>query len=369
RVPSCSCWPTTPVFLHPAKGLEGSQAARREARRLIVMRSGRAADSGIMGNDESHVSGSSHDGTSMLMCEVSGAWLRTRHCHCSSLSHCCGAGARAEQPPGLRPKCTNEAKHANCTLSFNKRHSQSAQVHTRSSQTHNGNSKNTQKWSSWLIGLSFKNSRLVGAQPPSYLSASSQRAEGRQRKRNQKGAGEETGGAGAAIRAPILRPLPELISYSRGGLGSIPGPGTSTCHRFLNVGFIHQLMDWAVSILASRKCRQMRVSAANTAIKSHIPMNRGFQVTCPGRMTLWNSESNEGQALVTAGPLAEPQQRRIQAASATYTSVALKRIGKAIALPKPTPQAEQDNRRRMEEANGRYLSEKKKRQKRIEPVP
>ncbi|KAK1338144.1 hypothetical protein QTO34_001254 [Cnephaeus nilssonii] len=285
----------------------------------------------IMRPDDANVAGNVHGGTILKMIEEAGVIISTRHCNSQNGERCVAILARVERTDFLSPMCIGEVAHVSAEITYTSKHSVEVQVHVMSENILTGTKKLTNKATLWYVPLSLKNVDKVLEE------------EGRRRYEAQKLERMETKWRNGDIVQPGLNPEPNTVSYSQSSLIHLVGPSDCTLHGFMHGGVTMKLMDEVAGIVAARHCKTNIVTASVDAINFHDKIRKGCVITISGRMTFTSNKSMEIEVLVDADPVVVHMQRCYRAASAFFTYT-------------------EDEKKRFEEGQGRYLQMKAKRQ-------
>ncbi|XP_054578140.1 all trans-polyprenyl-diphosphate synthase PDSS2 isoform X1 [Eptesicus fuscus] len=322
----------------------------------------------IMRPDDANVAGNVHGGTILKMIEEAGVIISTRHCNSQNGERCVAVLARVERTDFLSPMCIGEVAHVSAEITYTSKHSVEVQVHVMSENILTGTKKLTNKATLWYVPLSLKSVYKVLEVPPVVYSRQEQEEEGRRRYEAQKLERMETKWRNGDIVQPGPNPEPSTVSYSQSSLIHLVGPSDCTLHGFMHGGVTMKLMDEVAGIVAARHCKTNIVTASVDAINFHDKIRKGCVITISGRMTFTSNKSMEIEVLVDADPVVDNTQRYYRAASAFFTYVSLSQDGRSLPVPQLVPETE-DEKKRFEEGQGRYLQMKAKRQGQVEPQP
>ncbi|KAM3872415.1 cytosolic acyl coenzyme A thioester hydrolase [Diretmus argenteus] len=125
-------------------------------------------------------------------------------------------------------------------------------------------------------------------------------------------------------------------------------------------GVTMKLMDEVAGIVAARHCNTNVVTASMDATNFHRKIKIGCVVTVTGRMTFTSNKSMEIEVFVDAAPLIEAEKEPYRAVSAFFTYISLDKHHKALPVP-PLKLEGEEERKRFDEGNTRYLHNKAKR--------
>uniref|UniRef100_A0A3B3SSS7 Acyl-CoA thioesterase 7 n=1 Tax=Paramormyrops kingsleyae TaxID=1676925 RepID=A0A3B3SSS7_9TELE len=125
-------------------------------------------------------------------------------------------------------------------------------------------------------------------------------------------------------------------------------------------GVTMKLMDEVAGIVAARHCKTNIVTASVDAINFHRKIKKGCILTVSGRMTFTSKKSMEIEVFVDADNLVEADKGNYRAVTAFFTYISLDKEGKPLPVP-PLKLENEEEQKRSEEGEARYLQNKAKR--------
>ncbi|KAM4610330.1 cytosolic acyl coenzyme A thioester hydrolase [Polymixia lowei] len=314
----------------------------------------------IMRPDDANIVGNVHGGTILKMIEEAGCIIGTRHCNIQSGDRCVAALARVEKTEFLFPMFIGEVAHVNAEITYASKHSVEVQVNVTAENILTGAKKLTNKATLWYVPCSLKNVNKIVAVPPIQYASPEQEEEGRKRYEAQKAARQETKERNEEVVPPVSNQEPHTVGFSQSSLIHLVGPVDCTLNNFVHGGVTMKLMDEVAGIVAARHCNTNIVTASVDTINFHRKIQKGSVVTVSGRMTFTSNKSMGIEVFVDAEPLFEAKQGKYRAVSAYFTYISLDKFNKTQPVP-PLKVEGEEEQKRFDEANTRYLYNKAKR--------
>ncbi|KAK9515530.1 hypothetical protein VZT92_026170 [Zoarces viviparus] len=317
----------------------------------------------IMRPDDANIVGNVHGGIILKMIEEAGCIVGTRHCNAQSGDRCMAALVRVEKTEFLFPMFIGEVAHVTAEITYTSEHSLEVQVKVIAENILTGAKKLANKAALWYVPCSLQNVNKVMDVPPIKYTSEEQEEQGRNRYDAQKLERVETKARTEEVVPPP--PNPEdppkeqhTVSFSQSSLIHLVGPSDCTLQHYVHGGVTMKLMDEVAGIVAARHCSTNIVTASVDAINFHRKINKGCVVTVTGRLTFISSKSMEIEVLVDASSLVEADKYR--AVSAFFTFISLDKDNKPQSVP-PLKIDGEEEQRRYDEGNARYLQNKAKR--------
>ncbi|XP_075946981.1 cytosolic acyl coenzyme A thioester hydrolase [Anarhichas minor] len=317
----------------------------------------------IMRPDDANIVGNVHGGIILKMIEEAGCIVGTRHCNTQSGDRCMAALVRVEKTEFLFPMFIGEVAHVTAEITYTSKHSLEVQVKVIAENILTGAKKLANKAALWYVPCSLQNVDKVMDVPPIKYTSEEQEEQGRNRYDSQKLERVETKARTEEVVPPL--PNPEdppkeqhTVSFSQSSLIHLVGPSDCTLHHYVHGGVTMKLMDEVAGIVAARHCSTNIVTASVDAINFHRKINKGCVVTVTGRLTFVSNKSMEIEVLVDASSLVEADKYR--AVSAFFTFISLDKDNKPLSVP-PLKIDGEEEQRRFDEGNARYLQNKAKR--------
>ncbi|XP_031700498.1 cytosolic acyl coenzyme A thioester hydrolase isoform X3 [Anarrhichthys ocellatus] len=317
----------------------------------------------IMRPDDANIVGNVHGGIILKMIEEAGCIVGTRHCNAQSGDRCMAALVRVEKTEFLFPMFIGEVAHVTAEITYTSKHSLEVQVKVIAENIMTGAKKLANKAALWYVPCSLLNVNKVMDVPPIKYTSEEQEEQGRNRYDSQKLERVET-----KARTEEVVPLPpnpedpakeqHTVGFSQSSLIHLVGPSDCTLHHYVHGGVTMKLMDEVAGIVAARHCSTNIVTASVDAINFHRKINKGCVVTVTGRLTFVSNKSMEIEVLVDASSLVEADKYR--AVSAFFTFISLDKDNKPLSVP-PLKIDGEEEQRRFDEGNARYLQNKAKR--------
>ncbi|XP_010769106.1 cytosolic acyl coenzyme A thioester hydrolase isoform X1 [Notothenia coriiceps] len=319
----------------------------------------------IMRPDDANIVGNVHGGTILKMIEEAGCIVGTRHCNTQDGDRCMAALVRVEKTEFLFPVFIGEVAHVTAEITYTSTHSLEVQVQVMSENILTGVKKLANKAALWYVPCSLKNVDKIMDVPPIKYASADQEELGRKRYGAQKMERQETKARIEDVVPPP--PNPEdppkgqhTVGFSQSSLIHLVGPSDCTIHNYVHGGVTMKLMDEVAGIVAARHCRTNIVTASVEAINFHRKIIKGCVVTVTGRLTFASNKSMEIEVFVDASSLMEAGKEKYRAVSAFFTYISLDKANKALPVP-PLKIDGEEEKRRFEEGNARYLQSKAKR--------
>ncbi|KAJ4934850.1 hypothetical protein JOQ06_007631 [Pogonophryne albipinna] len=350
----------------------------------------------IMRPDDANIVGNVHGGTILKMIEEAGCIVGTRHCNTPDGDRCMAALVRVEKTEFLFPVFIGEVAHVTAEITYTSTHSLEVQVQVMSENILTGVKKLTNKAALWYVPCSLKNVDKIIDVPPIKYASVEQEELGRKRYWAQKMERQETKARIEDVVPPPPNPGQHTVGFSQSSLihlvgpsdctilnyvhgGRDPSPFSVTCSdttipwfewqqpalpctqgKYSILGVTMKLMDEVAGIVAARHCSTNIVTASVDAINFHRKIIKGCVVTVTGRLTFASNKSMEIEVLVDASSLMEAGKEKYRAVSAFFTYISLDKANKALPVP-PLKIDGEEEKRRFEEGNARYLQSKAKR--------
>ncbi|XP_068454607.1 cytosolic acyl coenzyme A thioester hydrolase isoform X2 [Clinocottus analis] len=312
----------------------------------------------IMRPDDANIVGNVHGGNILKMIEEAGCIVGTRHCNAQNGDRCMAALVRVEKTEFLFPMFIGEVAHVTAEITYASQHSLEVQVKVTAENILTGAKKLTNKAALWYVPCSLKNVNKVMKVPPIKYADQEQEEQGRKRYEAQKLERMETKARTEEVVPPPSNPEQYTVGYSQSTLIHLVGPSDCTLHHYVHGGVTMKLMDEVAGIVAARHCNTNIVTASVDAINFHRKINKGCVVTVTGRLTFVSNKSMEIEVLVDASSLVEPDKYR--AVSAFFSFISLDKDNKPLPVP-PLKIEGEDEQRRFDEGNARYILNKAKR--------
>ncbi|KAM6929349.1 cytosolic acyl coenzyme A thioester hydrolase isoform 1-T1 [Lycodopsis pacificus] len=312
----------------------------------------------IMRPDDANIVGNVHGGIILKMIEEAGCIVGTRHCNTQSGDRCMAALVRVEKTEFLFPMFIGEVAHVTAEITYTSKHSLEVQVKVIAENILTGAKKLANKAALWYVPCSLQNVNNVMDVPPIKYTSEEQEEQGRNRYDAQKLERVETKARTEEVVPPPPNPEQHTVSFSQSSLIHLVGPSDCTLHHYVHGGVTMKLMDEVAGIVAARHCSTNIVTASVDAINFHRKINKGCVVTVTGRLTFVSNKSMEIEVLVDASSLVEADKYR--AVSAFFTYISLDKDNKPLSVP-PLKIDGEEEQRRFDEGNARYLQNKAKR--------
>ncbi|XP_074498735.1 cytosolic acyl coenzyme A thioester hydrolase isoform X4 [Sebastes fasciatus] len=312
----------------------------------------------IMRPDDANIVGNVHGGIILRMIEEAGCIVGTRHCNTQNGDRCLAALVRVEKTEFLFPMFIGEVAHVTAEISYASKHSLEVQVKVTAENILTGAKKLANKAALWYVPCSLQNVDKVMDVPPIKYASAEQEEQGRKRYEAQKMERLETKVRIEAVVSPPANPEQHTVGFSQFSLIHLVGPSDCTLHNYVHGGVAMKLMDEVAGIVAARHCNTNIVTASVDAINFHRKINKGCVVTVTGRLTFVSNKSMEIEVLVDVSSLMEVE--KIRAVSAFFTFISLDKDNKPLPVP-PLKIDGEEEQRRFEEGNARYLQNKAKR--------
>ncbi|KAK5863351.1 hypothetical protein PBY51_000388 [Eleginops maclovinus] len=360
-----------PSSSKPADEVDRSEtAAMVEKRQAIQSQQGRGDVSPqqdskyelsrIMRPDDANIVGNVHGGTILKMIEEAGCIVGTRHCNTQNGDRCMAALVRVEKTEFLLPVFIGEVAHVTAEITYTSKHSLEVQVKVMAENILTGAKKLANKAALWYVPCSLKNVEKIMDVPPIKYASAEQEEMGRQRYEVQKLERLET-----KARIDEVVPLPpnpeqHTVAFSQSSLIHLVGPSDCTIDNYVHGGVTMKLMDEVAGIVAARHCSTNIVTASVDAINFHRKIIKGCVVTVTGRLTFVSNKSMEIEVLVDASSPMEAGKEKYRAVSAFFTFISLDKDNKPLLVP-PLKIVREEEQRRFEEGNARYIQSKAKR--------
>ncbi|KAL3064008.1 hypothetical protein OYC64_000336 [Pagothenia borchgrevinki] len=314
----------------------------------------------IMRPDDANIVGNVHGGTILKMIEEAGCIVGTRHCNTQDGDRCMAALVRVEKTEFLYPVFIGEVAHVTAEITYTSKHSLEVQVQVMSENILTGVKKLANKAALWYVPCSLKNVDKIMDVPPIKYASAEQEELGRKRYGAQKMERQETKARIEDVVPPPPNPGQHTVGFSQSSLIHLVGPSDCTIHNYVHGGVTMKLMDEVAGIVAARHCSTNIVTASVDAINFHRKIIKGCVVTVTGRLTFTSNKSMEIEVFVDASSLMEAGKEKYRAVSAFFTYISLDKANKALPVP-PLKIDGEEEKRRFEEGNARYLQSKAKR--------
>ncbi|XP_037629163.1 cytosolic acyl coenzyme A thioester hydrolase isoform X2 [Sebastes umbrosus] len=329
---------------------EGGEAGAQQSTKYQLSR--------IMRPDDANIVGNVHGGIILRMIEEAGCIVGTRHCNTQNGDRCLAALVRVEKTEFLFPMFIGEVAHVTAEITYASKHSLEVQVKVTAENILTGAKKLANKAALWYVPCSLKNVDKVMDVPPIKYASAEQEEQGRKRYEAQKMERLETKARIETVVSPPANPEQHTVGSSQSSLIHLVGPSDCTLHNYVHGGVTMKLMDEVAGIVAARHCNTNIVTASVDAINFHRKINKGCVVTVTGRLTFVSNKSMEIEVLVDVSSLMEVE--KIRAVSAFFTFISLDKDNKPLPVP-PLKIDGEEEQRRFEEGNARYLQNKAKR--------
>ncbi|XP_061759743.1 cytosolic acyl coenzyme A thioester hydrolase isoform X1 [Nerophis ophidion] len=314
----------------------------------------------IMRPDDANIVGNVHGGNILKMIEEAGCIVSTRHCNTQNGDRCMAALVRVEKTEFLYPMFIGEVAHATAEITFTSQHSLEVQVKVMAENILTGAKKLVNRAVLWYVSCSLQNVDKIMEVPPIKYDSSEQEEEGRKRYEAQKAGRLKTKERIEEVVPPPKQPEKHTVGYSQSSLIHLVGPCDCTLHDYVHGGVTMKLMDEVAGIVAARHCNTNIVTASVDAINFHRKIKKGCVVTVTGHLTFVSNKSMEIEVLVDACSLVDAEKVNNRAVSAFFTFISLDKFGKAQPVP-PLKVSGEEEQRRYEEGQVRYLHNKAKR--------
>ncbi|XP_061908254.1 cytosolic acyl coenzyme A thioester hydrolase isoform X2 [Entelurus aequoreus] len=314
----------------------------------------------IMRPDDANIVGNVHGGNILKMIEEAGCIVSTRHCNTQNGDRCMAALVRVEKTEFLYPMFIGEVAHATAEITFTSQHSLEVQVKVMAENILTGAKKLVNRAVLWYVPCSLQNVDKIMEVPPIKYESSEQEEEGRKRYEAQKAGRMKTKERIEEVVPPPKQPEKHTVGYSQSSLIHLVGPCDCTLHDYVHGGVTMKLMDEVAGIVAARHCNTNIVTASVDAINFHRKIKKGCVVTVTGHLTFVSNKSMEIEVLVDACSLVDAEKVNNRAVSAFFTFISLDKFAKAQPVP-PLKVSGEEEQRRYEEGQVRYLHNKAKR--------
>uniref|UniRef100_A0A3P9HGV9 palmitoyl-CoA hydrolase n=1 Tax=Oryzias latipes TaxID=8090 RepID=A0A3P9HGV9_ORYLA len=314
----------------------------------------------IMRPDDANIMGNVHGGIILKMIEEAGCIVSTRHCNTQDGDRCLALLVRVEKTEFLSPVFIGEVVHITAEITYTSKHSLEVQVIVMAENILTGGKKLASKAALWYVPCSLQNvNKIIEVPSIQYVSAE-QKEEGRKRYEAQKIERMETKARVEEVMPPLPNSEPHTVGFSQSSLIHLVGPLDCILHDYVHGGVTMKLMDEVAGIVAARHCNTNIVTASVDAINFHRKIKKGCVVTVTGRLTFVSNRSMELEVLVDAASLVEKEMKKYRAVSAFFTFISLDKDNKPLPVP-PLKIKGEEEQRRFEEGNARYLQAKAKR--------
>uniref|UniRef100_A0A3P9HGX8 palmitoyl-CoA hydrolase n=1 Tax=Oryzias latipes TaxID=8090 RepID=A0A3P9HGX8_ORYLA len=319
----------------------------------------------IMRPDDANIMGNVHGGIILKMIEEAGCIVSTRHCNTQDGDRCLALLVRVEKTEFLSPVFIGEVVHITAEITYTSKHSLEVQVIVMAENILTGGKKLASKAALWYVPCSLQNvNKIIEVPSIQYVSAE-QKEEGRKRYEAQKIERMETKARVEEVMPPLpnsedATKEPHTVGFSQSSLIHLVGPLDCILHDYVHGGVTMKLMDEVAGIVAARHCNTNIVTASVDAINFHRKIKKGCVVTVTGRLTFVSNRSMELEVLVDAASLVEKEMKKYRAVSAFFTFISLDKDNKPLPVP-PLKIKGEEEQRRFEEGNARYLQAKAKR--------
>ncbi|XP_029974108.1 cytosolic acyl coenzyme A thioester hydrolase isoform X2 [Salarias fasciatus] len=314
----------------------------------------------IMRPDDANIVGNVHGGIILKMIEEAGCIVSTRHCNTQEGDRCLAVLARVEKTEFLSPMFIGEVAHVTADITYTSTHSLEVQVKVVAENILTGAKKLSNKAALWYVPCSLKNVDKIMEVPPIKYASAEQEEEGRKRYDAQKLERLETKARIEEVVPPQPNSEQHTVGFSQSSLIHLVGPSDCTLHDYVHGGVTMKLMDEVAGIVAARHCNTNIVTASVDAINFHRKIKKGCVLTVTGRLTFVSNKSMEIEVIVDATSLVEAEKGKYRAVSAFFTFISLDKGNKPLPVPVLKIEGE-DEQRRFEEGNARYLQRKAKR--------
>ncbi|XP_075898089.1 cytosolic acyl coenzyme A thioester hydrolase isoform X2 [Nelusetta ayraudi] len=317
----------------------------------------------LMRPDDANIVGNVHGGNVLKMMEEAGCIVGTRHCNAENGEHCVAALVRVEKTEFVSPMFIGEVAHVSAAITYASKHSLEVQVKVVAENILTGAKKLANKAALWYVPCSLQNvDKILEVPPPKYASPELEE-EGRKRYEAQKTERLETKARSEEVVPPPSNPEDPLkerhtVAFSQSSLIHLVGPSDCTLHNYVHGGVTMKLMDEVAGIVAARHCNTNIVTASVDPINFHRKIKKGCVVTVTGRLTFTSNRSMEIEVLVDVASLAEKEKYR--AVSAFFIFISLDKDNRPLPVPQLKINGE-DEQRRFDEGQKRYLQNKTKR--------
>uniref|UniRef100_A0A8C7XRX7 palmitoyl-CoA hydrolase n=1 Tax=Oryzias sinensis TaxID=183150 RepID=A0A8C7XRX7_9TELE len=319
----------------------------------------------IMRPDDANIMGNVHGGIILKMIEEAGCIVSTRHCNTQDGDRCLALLVRVEKTEFLSPVFIGEVVHITAEITYTSKHSLEVQVIVMAENILTGGKRLASKAALWYVPCSLQNvSNIMEVPSIQYVSAE-QEEEGRKRYEAQKIERMETKARVEEVMPPLpnsedATKEPHTVGFSQSSLIHLVGPLDCILHDYVHGGVTMKLMDEVAGIVAARHCNTNIVTASVDAINFHRKIKKGCVVTVTGRLTFVSNRSMELEVLVDAASLVEKEMKKYRAVSAFFTFISLDKDNMPLPVP-PLKIKGEEEQRRFEEGNARYLQAKAKR--------
>uniref|UniRef100_A0A3P9MDW9 palmitoyl-CoA hydrolase n=1 Tax=Oryzias latipes TaxID=8090 RepID=A0A3P9MDW9_ORYLA len=347
-----------------------------DIRRQVSMDVGKRAEAGLQQNyqykiirimrpDDANIMGNVHGGIILKMIEEAGCIVSTRHCNTQDGDRCLALLVRVEKTEFLSPVFIGEVVHITAEITYTSKHSLEVQVIVMAENILTGGKKLASKAALWYVPCSLQNVNKIMEVPSIQYVSAEQKDEGRKRYEAQKIERMETRARVEEVMPPLpnsedATKEPHTVGFSQSSLIHLVGPLDCILHDYVHGGVTMKLMDEVAGIVAARHCNTNIVTASVDAINFHRKIKKGCVVTVTGRLTFVSNRSMELEVLVDAASLVEKEMKKYRAVSAFFTFISLDKDNKPLPVP-PLKIKGEEEQRRFEEGNARYLQAKAKR--------
>ncbi|XP_011475196.1 cytosolic acyl coenzyme A thioester hydrolase isoform X1 [Oryzias latipes] len=347
-----------------------------DIRRQVIMDVGKRAEAGLQQNyqykiirimrpDDANIMGNVHGGIILKMIEEAGCIVSTRHCNTQDGDRCLALLVRVEKTEFLSPVFIGEVVHITAEITYTSKHSLEVQVIVMAENILTGGKKLASKAALWYVPCSLQNVNKIMEVPSIQYVSAEQKEEGRKRYEAQKIERMETKARVEEVMPPLpnsedATKEPHTVGFSQSSLIHLVGPLDCILHDYVHGGVTMKLMDEVAGIVAARHCNTNIVTASVDAINFHRKIKKGCVVTVTGRLTFVSNRSMELEVLVDAASLVEKEMKKYRAVSAFFTFISLDKDNKPLPVP-PLKIKGEEEQRRFEEGNARYLQAKAKR--------
>ncbi|XP_029292381.1 cytosolic acyl coenzyme A thioester hydrolase isoform X2 [Cottoperca gobio] len=314
----------------------------------------------IMRPDDANIVGNVHGGIILKMIEEAGCIVGTRHCNIQNGDRCLANLVRVEKTEFLFPVFIGEVAHVTAEITYTSKHSLEVQVKVMAENILTGAKKLANKAALWYVPCSLKNVDEIMDVPPIKYASAELEEQGRNRYEAQKMERVETKARIEEVMSSPPNPEQHTVGFSQSSLIHLVGPSDCTLHHYVHGGVTMKLMDEVAGIVAARHCNTNIVTASVDAINFHRKINKGCVVTVTGRLTFVSNKSMEIEVLVDASSLVEAKEEKFRAVSAFFTFISLDKDNKPLSVP-PLKIEKEEEQRRFDEGNARYLQNKVKR--------
>ncbi|XP_028266387.1 cytosolic acyl coenzyme A thioester hydrolase isoform X2 [Parambassis ranga] len=314
----------------------------------------------IMRPDDANIMGTVHGGIILKMIEEAGCIISTRHCNTQNGDSCMAALVRVESTSFIVPMFVGEVAYITAEITYASKHSLEVQVEITAENLLTGTTKQANKAVLWYVPWKMKNVEKITEVPPIKYASAEDEEEGRKRYEAQKMERQESKAVIAEMAPPSPNPEPHTVGFSQSTLIHLVGPSDCSVHDYAYGGVTMKLMDEVAGIVAIRHCKTSIVTISVDGMNFHRKIKKGSVVTVTGRLTFVSNRSMEIEVFVDAASMIGGEKVQYRAVSGFFTYISLDKDRKPQSVP-PLKIEGEEEQRRFEEGEARYLQKKAKR--------